>query len=130
MRNVETKKRAKRTGWIIFAFLIIFALIIIRFAMSGAVGDSFFSGMPSKSDAYDMAQQFVRPALRGSDVEFSDQGFQFGKQSDSVYVIKSYAETETGDDEKQRIDFTVIMKYKGGPASYKSNWELQSMNIN
>ncbi|RYY34512.1 MAG: hypothetical protein EOP46_13185 [Sphingobacteriaceae bacterium] len=129
MKHVETKKRAKRTGWVVFALIGVFALIMIRFATSGSVSDSFFSSMPSKTDAYDMAKQFVRPSMRGADVDFAD-GFQFGKQGDSVYVIRSYAETQTGDDEKQRIDFSVIMKYNGGPAAFKNNWELQSMNVN
>lgn len=129
MIHVETKKRAKRTGWVVFASIAVFALIMIRFATSGSITDNFFSSMPDKTDAYDMAKQFVRPSMRGADVEFAD-GFQFGKQGDSVYIIRSYAEAESGDDGKQRIDFSVIMKYNGGPVSFKNNWELQSMNVN
>ncbi len=127
----NSKKGIARTGvWIIIALICLFGLVLYRFANSGREGESLLSRMPSSGQAYEVAQQFVRPALRSSKVHFADDGYEFGKKADSVYIIRSYAEVTDDNGDQSREYFRVIIKYNGGGATDKDNWELQDMNVN
>lgn len=124
------KQKARGGLWIVVILVALFSVIIFRFATTGTAKISLFNGLPSSGQAYEMAQEFIRPTLHGSKVTFNDDGFQFGKKSDSVYVIKSFVETASANGEHSKQYFTVILKYKGGAISHKSNWELLDMSSN
>ncbi|MCC8407930.1 hypothetical protein LJ707_03250 [Mucilaginibacter sp. UR6-1] len=126
----KAKGKTARLGvWIIIALIILFGLILVRFATSGSQSKNLFGGMPSKQDAYEIAKIIVKPSLKGSNVKFSDEGFEFGKRSDSVYVIHSYADVTTDDNSQTRQYFNITMKYNGGLATKANNWELQGLNL-
>ena len=56
--------------------------------------DSFFNVAPTGNDAYEIAKDYIRPTLK-SPAEFATEGFEFGKDSESVFVVKSYFETKS-----------------------------------
>ncbi|RCH55976.1 hypothetical protein DJ568_04285 [Mucilaginibacter hurinus] len=130
-KQLENKK-SHGGVWVVFVALGIFAVIIFRVASSGTSAMHMFDGMPTSDGVYDVAKEFVRPTLRSDDAVFSDEGYQFADKGDSIYVIKSYAETPTGSGDGTRTKefFKIILKYKGGTVSRKSNWEVLDLRSN
>lgn len=126
----NAKGKTARLGvWLVIGLIILFGLILFRFTLSGSQKQNLFAGMPSKEDVYEAAKIIVKPSLKGDNVSFSDDGFEFGKRSDSVYVIRSYADVTAEDGSESRQYFNVTIKYNGGLAAKANNWELQALQL-
>ncbi|MCD8739585.1 hypothetical protein LT679_03135 [Mucilaginibacter roseus] len=126
----KAKGKTARLGvWVIIGLIIVFGLILVRFTQSGSQKQNLFGGMPSKEDAYEVAKTIVEPSIKGDNISFSDEGFEFGKRSDSIYVIRSYADVTTEDGSESRQYFNVTLKYNGGLATKANNWELQALQL-
>ena len=123
------KKRAMKGVYAIVIVGVLFIFIMAKFATSGGVSDLVsFSKMPNADDAYQIAKEFVIPTIRTGNVAFPEDGYQFGKKSDSVYVIKSYVTSVDERGQKNRINFQMILKYNGGPKFLKKNWAMVDIN--
>ncbi|MEO6149781.1 MAG: hypothetical protein ABIN95_03805 [Mucilaginibacter sp.] len=124
-KKLENKK-AHGGVWMIFVLLALFAIIIFRVASSGSASNSMFNGLPTSDGVYEVAKEFVRPTLRSNNAEFSEEGYEFAQKTDSIYVIRSFAETPSGsgDGSLTKESFRITMKYKGGTVSNKENWEV------
>ncbi|WP_214070767.1 hypothetical protein [Mucilaginibacter sp. dw_454] len=111
----------------LFIFLVLIAIVIAVVAkifLTGTLKPEFMKGMPGSDDAYAMAKLFIQPTLKSSSVKFNDDKYQFGKQSDSVYVIQSSVESSTDGGEKVNTEFKIILKYNGGQVDKQKNWSL------
>jgi hypothetical protein len=120
------KKSAIKGIWLATAFGIVFLLILVKFANSGSM--DVFSGLPDSDAAYDIAKTFIRPTVRSTNVTFNDGSYKFAKQSDSVYVIKSFYEAKDGDSESSITNFTITLKYNGHHSQNESNWSLLNLD--
>ncbi|WDF53639.1 hypothetical protein [Mucilaginibacter sp. KACC 22063] len=117
------KKRALTGVWLVILGILLFAFIIIKFAINNGMNIGS-RGLPSEKDAYGVAKEFLKDDSRGENVSFPDDGFSFGKHGDSVYVVRATYEQSLDDGNKKSENFTVTMKYRGGPADDKSAWDL------
>jgi hypothetical protein len=123
------KKRAMKGVYAIIIVGIAFVFIMIKFATSGGVSEVLsFSKMPNADDAYKIATEFVTPTIRDGNISFPDDKYQFGKKTDSVFIIKSYVLSKGSRGETNRTNFEVILKYNGGPKFLKKNWDLVDIN--
>jgi hypothetical protein len=123
------KKRAMKGAYGIVVVAVIFVFIMIKFATSGGVSDILsFGKMPNADDAYKIAQEFVIPTIRTTNTSFPEDGYQFGKKSDSVYVIKSYVTSVDERGRTNRTNFQMILKYNGGAKFLKKNWSMVDIN--
>lgn len=119
----QKKRKAKKGAWILILLAIAFILVFIRFAMNGSKA-IYFNGLPGDEDAYKIGQQFIRPTVKSTGLHFPDSGYEFGKQSDSVYIIKSYYETP----ESGRTNYKLVLKYKGGRFGSTDSWDVESID--
>jgi hypothetical protein len=129
----EMKDKRKTTSgamWILLIFVILFILIIIRFAIRSDSNGGFFGSLPSGNDAYEIAKDYIKPTLKSPDAKFANGDFQCTKTSDSVYVVKSYFETKNINGEKAKTNFAVALKYNGGTSSDERNWTLVRLDEN
>jgi hypothetical protein len=125
------KKSAVKVVWIILALGVIFIVIIAKFALSGDNDVStLFSGMPSSNEVYNIAKQFVLPTLKGNGASFSEDGYEYGKKADSVFIIRSIVDTKTSDGDPLKTNFEITLKYKGGAVADESSWELLNLTEN
>ncbi|MCO5935113.1 hypothetical protein NAF17_06150 [Mucilaginibacter sp. RB4R14] len=124
--KVVKKNSATKAGWLILVFVLIFAALLAKFALSGTVNN--FSGLPDSDLAYNVAKQYILPTTLSRNVKFSDSDYKFAKKSDSVYVIKSFYTIKDNDGESLRTDFTIELKYNGGAGARKDNWSLINLN--
>jgi hypothetical protein len=122
----EKKKAAIKVIWIIAILGVIFLVIVSRFAMAGS--DELYDGGPTNDDIYSMAKRFVRPTLKVANPEFQDSRYNLKVARDSVYVISSYAEATDKSGNREETNFTIMLKYKGGPVAVKDNWEMLNLN--
>lgn len=123
------KKRAMKGVYAILVVGVVFIFIMVKFATSGGVSDVFsFSKMPNADDAFNMAKEFVIPTIRNANPSFPESGYQFGKKSDSVYVIRSYVTSVDERGQENRTNFEVILKYNGGSRHQKKNWSMVDIN--
>jgi hypothetical protein len=120
------KKTAYKYLWIMVVLGIVFVSVVIKFALAGRF-DDIISSDPSSDDVYAIAKIFVKPTLRSDEVQFSDSEYQFGKQADSVYVIKSSAIIKDAGGQDETTHFEVILRYKGGARADQNNWDLVDM---
>jgi hypothetical protein len=129
---LKEKAAKKKTGYkalSIFLFFCFVAItIVVKITLTGSLKPNFFKGMPGSNDAYAIAKEFIRPTLSSSSANFSDSQYQFGKKSDSVYVIRSSVETHNNSGEKIITDFKIILKYNGGQVDKQKNWSLMDLN--
>jgi hypothetical protein len=122
------KKTAFKGVWFIIIIAVIFLAILLKYSMSGTV-ISYSAGMPGSTDAYNIAKNFIREATK-SEVIFPESGFQFGKKSDSVYIIKSYFEETLEGGEKDKKNYKIVIRYNGGGFNKTTNWSLISLDSN
>jgi hypothetical protein len=122
----EKKKAALKVVWIIGLLGVVFLVIVSRFAMAGS--DDIYNGGPTNDDVYSMAKRFVRPTIKTINPEFQTSGYNLKMARDSVYVIRSYAETKDDSGGNEKTNFEIVLKYKGGPIAIKDNWELLNLN--
>ncbi|WP_461452539.1 hypothetical protein [Mucilaginibacter sp.] len=129
VQKKKKKKSALKAVWVILLLAVIFIVVVAKFALSG--GDdvtAIFSGMPSSDDVYAVSKQFVLPTLKGSGAKFSDDGYQFGKKQDSVFVIRSVVETTLNSGDMQKTNYEIMLRYKGGAANNQNSYELLNLN--
>ncbi|MFD0764890.1 hypothetical protein ACFQZI_08490 [Mucilaginibacter lutimaris] len=126
--KVVKKKSATMAGWLIVLFVIIFAALLAKFALSGSIKN--FNGLPDSDLAYNVAKQYILPTTLSGNVKFSDSDYKFAKRSDSVYVIKSFYTERHSDGESSRTDFTIELKYNGGAGARMTNWTLVNLDQN
>ena len=113
------KKSAKNAVWVLLFFCALIVALMVKIFFTGSLNSGFDSGgLPTNEDAYEVAQEYVRPTIRGS-ADFADEGFQFAKLADSVYVIKSTLESEG-----KTTEFKITLRYKGGQHKKQSNWSV------
>jgi hypothetical protein len=128
--SAEHARRKKSTNdamWLLFILITLFTVIIARFALRSGVGNGFFNEMPSGSDAYEIARDYIRPTLRMPDTKFAEDGYQYAKTRDSVYVVKSYFITSFPINGKVKTNFTIRLKYNGGTSLNDNNWTLVNL---
>ena len=121
----EKKKAAVKVIWIIGLMGVVFLVIVSRFAMAGS--DDTYDGGPTNDDVYAMAKRFIRPTLKADHPEFQASGYSLKMARDSVYVIRSYAETKDNSGNSEKTNFEVVLKYKGGPIAVKDNWDMLNL---
>jgi ABC-type phosphate/phosphonate transport system permease subunit len=118
------KRTTKEAMWFLLVLIIIFVVVIVRIAIRSISNDGLFSSMPGGDDAFEIAKDYIRPTLRFPDAVFADGDFQYAKGADSVYVVKSYFESNGTGTEKVKTNFTVRIKFNGGSHSNAQNWSL------
>ncbi|MES2809879.1 MAG: hypothetical protein V4619_14710 [Bacteroidota bacterium] len=129
LKQKAAKKKTGNKALIIFLVFIAIAIsVLVKITLTGSLKPSFFKGMPGAEDTYEIAKQFIEPTLKSSSANFQDDRYQFGNQSDSVFVIQSSVETSDGG-EKVVTPFKIVLKYNGGQVDRKKNWSLIDLSI-
>ena len=124
----QKKKSAVKAVWIILALAIIFIVIVAKFALSGDNEvNTLFTGMPSSGEVYNISKLFVLPTLKGTGASFSEDGYEYGKKADSVFVIRSVVDTKTSSGDPLKTSFEITLKYKGGAVTDESSWEVLNL---
>ena len=124
----QKKKSAVKAVWIILALAIIFIVIVAKFALSGDNEvNTLFTGMPSSGEVYNISKLFVLPTLKGTGASFSEDGYEYGKKADSVFVIRSVVDTKTSGGDPLKTSFEITLKYKGGAVADESSWEVLNL---
>jgi hypothetical protein len=123
------KSFALKGIWVLIVLAIIFAVILVRFAISGTKF-GFSRDLPGSDEAYAIAKQFIKPTIKSSNINFPDSGYQCARKDDSTYMIKSYVDSKTPPGEKSTIPFEITIKFNGGAASDKKNWKVIYLNEN
>jgi hypothetical protein len=131
-RDYATEKAAKTKStrqvmWMLLILLILFTIVIFRVAIRSGSKDGLFKMTPSGDDAFEIAKDYIRPTLISPRVDFADGDFEFTKNYDSVYIVKSYYETKYDEKTDVKTNFTVKLKYNGGTISSDRNWSLLKM---
>ena len=121
----EKKKDALKIVWILGLLSIIFIVIVARFALAN--DNDVYTGLPGDDAVYAMAKTFVRPTFKATSVNFLASGYNLVRERDSVYIIRSFAETKDNTGWKEKTNFEIVLKYKGGPSSIMSNWEVLNL---
>jgi hypothetical protein len=119
------KKSATKASWLIILFVLIFAALLGKFAMSE--GNSIYNGLPDNDVAYRIGRQFIQPTIR-SNATFEDSEYKFAKKTDSVYVIKSSYTEKFDNGETSTTKFTITLKYNGGQGNKQSNWTMMNLD--
>jgi len=120
----KKKKKSAMGGVVVLVIVALaFIFVIAKFALTSNVADTF-SGAPTHDDVYAIAKEYVKPTLKSDDATFSDSEYEFGKEQDSVYVIKSHVDLSGG----QRTNFEIKLKFHGGAKNDQRNWEVLNLN--
>jgi hypothetical protein len=128
LSDKDEKKKSTRQGIIaIVIFVIIFIAVIFRFATRPGNNEGLSHQIPTGKEAYEIAKDYIKPTIKFPEAEFPDSDFQFSKNSDSVYVIKSYYEANNGSGQNVKTNFNITLKYNGGISSKAENWKMVSM---
>jgi hypothetical protein len=131
VQKKQKKKSAVKVIWILLTLAIVFIIIVAKFALSGDSNiNTLFTGMPSSNEVYNIAKQFVLPTLKGNGANFSEDGYEYGKKADSVFVIRSAVNTQTSDGDPLKTNFEITLKYKGGAVTDESSWEVLNLDEN
>lgn len=123
------KKFAQKGVVLLIALAIIFTVVLIRFAISDTQFD-FLKDVPDSEDAYFIARQFIKPTIKSASVYFPETGYQCAQKTDSVYIIKSYAESKNQSGVKTVVTFEITIKYNGGKVLSKENWAMLNLSEN
>lgn len=131
-RDYLAEKAAKRkTGqkalWALIILLVVVISMIVKIMLTGSLKPDSFTGMPTNDDAYSVAKEFIQPTLKGTGADF-DHAYQFAKEADSVYVIKSSVTSSDPASGKITTHFKAVMKYNGGQATKSKNWSLINLD--
>ena len=121
--KAEKKKSASKAVWVVLFFSVI-AIAMVVVNITGSLKPNFSIGLPSNEDAYEIAQEYIKPTLKSSSVNFAEDGYQFAKTSDSVYVIKSTFESGG-----TTTEFKIKLQYKGGQPDRQKNWSVIDLSI-
>jgi hypothetical protein len=129
LKEKADKKKTGNKALVLFLVLIFIVIsVVIKITLTGSLKPDFFKGLPGSDDAYAIAKEFIRPTLKSSSANFSDTKYQFGKQSDSVYVIQSSVESRNDSGDKINTEFKIVLKYNGGQVDKQKNWTLIDLN--
>jgi len=121
----QEKNRATTRGiLVLFVFIIIFIAVIIRFAIRSGTNEAFLPLMPTGKDAYEIAKDYTLRTLKPANAEFSERDYDSAKNTDSIYIVKSYFETRELNGQNTKTEFTATLKYNGGAATNERNWTL------
>ena len=122
----EEKRKPTREAIIVLTlFIIVFIAVIFRFAIRTGSNEGFFSFMPTNTQAYKVSKQFVRPTITSSgDITFPDNEFQCSKNSDSVFVIKSFYTIMDSEGHESKANFTITLRYNGGSPMDSRHWKM------
>jgi hypothetical protein len=122
------KKKALKGVWFILVAAVVFIVVILRYVHNSE--DRITSrGLPEKEDAYKVAKAFLKADSPGSErVDFADDGFSFGKKTDSIYVIRSTFEKHLEGGDIKKGSFSVTMRFKGGISDDQNSWDLLNIN--
>ncbi len=129
-KNYSLDRQVKRkTGaqalWLLMVFLLIAISVVIRLIITGdGKNGGTISGLPTSDDAYSAAKDIVAATVKSSTIDFNDSGYQFGKNSDSVYVVKSTADVKDANGERSTLNFKIVMKYNGGLPASPGSWSV------
>jgi hypothetical protein len=127
-QKAAKKKTGNKALWLLLIISAILISVMAKIFLADTFKPAFFKGLPGNEDAYEIAKQFIEPNLKSPTANFQDDKYQFGKQSDSVYVIQSSVETESGG-EKINTNFKIILQYNGGQVDKKKNWTLIDLSL-
>lgn len=123
------KSFALKGAWLLIVLAVIFGVILLRFAFSDSQVD-FSSKQPGSEDAYAIAKEFVKPTIKSSHINFPETEFQCAEKPDSVFIVKSYAETKNLSGEKNITTYEITLKFNGGTVSNRNNWKLVNLTEN
>jgi len=123
------KSFALKGVWLLIVLALIFTLILLRFAFSDSRLD-FVSKPPGSEDAYVVAKEFVKPTIKSSQINFPETEFQCAQKPDSVFIVKSYAETKNQKGEKNITTYEITLKFIGGIVTNKNNWKMLNLTEN
>ena len=130
LKNKAAKESFLMKGTVVLIVLaIIFIVFMARFALSYSKTD-MLNTAPNSDIAYSIAKQLIRPTIKSHKVSFQEAGYQCAQKSDSVFIIKSYAESRDEQGPKSITTFEVSLKYLGGEISDKNNWKVLNLNEN
>lgn len=125
----QKKKSVAKTIWATIALAAVLIIIVIKFALSSTYKVSKqFTGMPTSNDVYAVSKQFITPTLKGTGAQFSEDGYQYSKKADSVFVIRSVVETKSTDGYPLKTTFKITLKYKGGIVLDQKNWDVLNLD--
>ncbi|MDB5002732.1 MAG: hypothetical protein JWQ34_957 [Mucilaginibacter sp.] len=131
LKEKAANKKKGNKALVVFLFLIFIVIsVVVKITLTGSLKPDFFKGLPGSDDAYTIAKEFIRPTLKSSSANFSDTKYQFGKQSDSVYVIQSSVESRNDSGDKINTEFKIVLKYNGGQVDKQKNWTLIDLSQN
>jgi|GEM_PF-738739 len=123
-QKADKKKSGNKAVFLLLTFTAIAIALVAKIFLTGTLKPEFMGGLPGSEDAYAMAKLFIRPTLRSSSANFADDRYQFGKQSDSIYVIRSSVQLTNDNGEKINTEFKIVLKYNGGQINKQKNWSL------
>ncbi|MGZ3752738.1 MAG: hypothetical protein ACXVB0_21460 [Mucilaginibacter sp.] len=124
------KKSFATKGILLLIILaVIFLVILVKFARSGSRVDSV-NGSPDSDEAYSIAKEFIKPTIKSTEVYFPESGYQCAQKPDSVYIIKSYAESKGSSGIKNTVTFEITLRFNGGSASDKKSWKVLGLSEN
>lgn len=122
---INEKKAHKSTTGFVMRILIFFILIVIfllaRIAYRGVSGGSLFDAPPTSDNTYEIAKQLMKPVIVDRDITFAEDGYQFGRRSDSVFVIRSYYVAKDKNEAIKKY-FRIVLKYNGKGNRNINNW--------
>ncbi|MDF2431846.1 MAG: hypothetical protein JWP44_1477 [Mucilaginibacter sp.] len=122
----ENKNKSTQNGILVLViFILLFFIVIFRIAVRSDLSNTYFNEAPTGKDAFVIAKDYIRPTLDTKDVRFSDD-FQYTKQPDSVFLMKSYFEEKGRNAEKVDTHFVITLKYKGGANLNDHSWAVIS----
>src|ERR1700748_1092450 len=121
------KSFALKGAWLLIILAVVFTAVLLRFAFSD-IRFSFFSNTaPGSDDAYFVAKQFIKPTIKSGHITFPESGFQCAQKPDSVFIIKSYAETKAQSGEKNITWNEITLKFLGGAVADKNSWKMVNL---
>ena|ERR1700744_5866994 len=121
----ENKKWTKTGILLMWLFIIIFISVIFRFALNAADRTDMPESAPTSGDIFNIAKKYVQPTLLSADYQFADNDYQCFKNSDSIYVVKSYCSLQSA--KKSKVNFSITLKYDGGDRFDKNSWSVLSL---
>ncbi|MBS1503936.1 MAG: hypothetical protein JST32_17835 [Bacteroidetes bacterium] len=125
----EIKKSFALKGmFVLMVLALIFTLFMVRYALSGTRRSP--EGVPDSDDAYAMAKEFVKPTIKASNISFPESDYQCAQKPDSVFIIKSYAESKDLQGSMGVTSYEITLRFFGGNIANKDSWKVISLNEN
>lgn len=127
LSDKAAKKSFARKGAVLLIVLaVVFTAVLLRFAFSDT-RFNFLNNPPNSDDAYTVAKQFIKPTIKSVNIKFPVSEFQCAQKPDSIFIIKSYAETKSNSGEKNITSYEITLKFLGGAVSNKNSWKMMNL---